>query len=138
MTVNGFCKRLMLIEVFLTVSVVYAFAQNETIPPFVSTTLQDTKNGDSFPKTENRITPRRPVSLPQTQKQRKPDPQLTAFVKRADALFDRYSYSSAFDQYTKAMEYVKQKDLYDSYPDTVTHIYIYASRQGCLLFWEIY
>lgn len=103
MTINGFCKRLMLIAVFLTVSVVYAFAQNETIPPFVSTTLQDTKNGDSFPKTENRITPRRPASTPQTQKPHKPDPQLTAIVKRADTLFNLYKYSAAFDEYSRAM-----------------------------------
>lgn len=133
MTVNGFCKRLMLIAVFLTVTAVCAFAQNETIPPFATPPLHDTKSGDSFPNTETRITPRRPASTPQTQKQHKPDPQLTAIVKRADALFNSYSYSAAFDEYTRAMEYVKKKDLYDYYPDTVTHIYMRLGKAAYYL-----
>lgn len=134
MTVSGSCKRWLLVAVFMAVTVSCVFAQGETIPPFVSSPLRDSKGEDSFPRTENRILPRRKsAKVRETAAPRKPDPQLSAMVKRADTLFDRYSYSAAFDGYTKAVEYVNKKELYDYYPEEVTHIYMRLGKTAYYL-----
>lgn len=134
MTVNGSCNRWLLVAVFMAVTVSCVFAQGETIPPFVSSPLRDSKGEDSFPRTENRILPRRKsAKVGETAAPRKPDPQLSAMVKRADTLFDRYSYSAAFDGYTKAVEYVNKKELYDYYPEEVTHIYMRLGKTAYYL-----
>ncbi|MGM9817229.1 MAG: hypothetical protein ACI304_09295 [Lepagella sp.] len=130
---NGLCIRLLWVVVAIVASVGCAFAQGETIPPQTSTSLPDAKPGDSFPISEEHSLLPRTSFAGKNKNSRKPDPKLSKIINQADKYFDDYSYSAAFDEYTKAVEYVKSNKLYPFFPETVTHVYMRLGKTAYYL-----
>lgn len=132
MTGTGIYKRFLILMAAVVAAISCAFAQGETIPPYSYSPLQESRNGDTFPKTDSQtLLPR--SSSKQRSKYRKPDPELNGMVSRADSYFDKYSYTAAFNEYSKAIEYVKSHNLYDYYPDIITHIYMRLGKTAYYL-----